>query len=186
MDRQREAGRYTGTAILLHWAIAIGVIAMFAIAYYMTDIPKGTPDRAYWFNLHKSIGTTIGVLVLVRLAWRATHTPPPLPASMPAWEVSLARINHFLLYACLVAMPAVGFLASNFTKYGVKYFGMQIGPFFAEDQAMRDNLQTVHELLSWLLGVLVILHVAAAVKHLLVDRDGVFQRMLPSGGGAGR
>jgi cytochrome b561 len=100
--------------------------------------------------------------------------------------VTLARINHFLLYACLVAMPAVGFLASNFTKYGVKYFGFQIGPFFAEDLAMRDTLQTVHQLLSWLLGVLVILHVAAAVKHLLIDRDGVFQRMLPSGGGAGR
>ncbi len=186
MQRQSEAGRYTGMAILLHWAIAIGVIAMFVIAYYMTDIPKGTPDRAYWFNLHKSIGTTIGVLMLVRLAWRAAHVPPPLPASVPSWEVGLAKLNHGLLYACLVAMPAVGFLASNFTKYGVKYFGIQIGPFFAEDQAMRDNLQTVHQLLSYLLGVLVILHIVAALKHLFLDRDGVFQRMLPSGARAGR
>jgi len=185
MNKHSETGRYTGMAILLHWVIAIGVIAMFAIAYYMTDIPKGAPERAYWFNLHKSIGTTIGVLVLLRLVWRARHAPPALPASMPAWESTLAKINHVLLYACLVAMPAVGFLASNFTKYGVKYFGIPIGPFFAEDQAMRDNLQQVHEILSWLLGVLVIVHVAAALKHLLIDRDGVFQRMLPGGGRAG-
>ncbi|MCC7546605.1 MAG: cytochrome b [Burkholderiales bacterium] len=186
MEKTRAAGHYTGMAIVLHWIIAIGVIAMFAIAYYMTDIPKGTPERAYWFNLHKSIGTTIGVLVLVRLAWRASHTPPSFPASVPAWEATLARINHFLLYACLVVMPVIGFLASNFTKYGVKYFGISIGPFFAEDLAMRDSLQTVHGLLSYLLGVLVLLHVAAALKHLLVDRDGVFQRMLPGGGEAGR
>lgn len=182
MQRQFEAGRYTGVAILLHWLIAIGVIAMFVIAYYMTDIPKRTPDRAFWFNLHKSIGTTIGVLVLLRLAWRATHVPPALPASVPAWEVSVAKVVHLLLYACLVAMPVIGFLASNFTKYGVKYFGLQIGPFFAEDLAMRDSLQTVHQLVSYLLGVLVILHVAAALKHLFVDRDDVFQRMLPGRG----
>lgn len=183
MRKINGAGRYTGTAILLHWVIAIGVLAMFAIAWYMTDIPKGVPERAYWFNLHKSIGTTIGVLVLLRLLWRATHTPPALPASMPGWEAAAARFTHALLYACLLAMPAIGFLASNFTKYGVKYFGVQIGPFFAENVQLRDGLQQVHQLLSYVLLVLVMIHIAAALKHLLIDRDGVFQRMLPGGSG---
>jgi cytochrome b561 len=81
-------------------------------------------------------------------------------------------------------MPVIGFLASNFTKYGVKYFGIQVGPFFAENTGLRDRLQEVHGLLSYLLVVLVIVHVLAAFKHLLVDKDGVFQRMLPGARGS--
>ncbi|HZP85445.1 MAG TPA: cytochrome b [Burkholderiales bacterium] len=185
MDKFYSAQRYNNVAILLHWLIAAAVLFMIGLGWYMSDIPKGDPTRSYWFNLHKSIGVTIGVLVLIRLLWRATHQPPALPASMPAWEQTAARINHTLLYVCLLAMPLVGFLASNYTKYGVKYFGIQIGPFFAENQARRDALQEVHELLSYVLVALVVIHVVAALKHLFIDRDNVFQRMLPGGSRAG-
>jgi len=171
--------RYHTVAIALHWLIAIGVLFMLALGLSMVEIPKGTPERAFYFNLHKSIGVTIGVLVLIRLWWRLTHRPPALPASMPAWEVSAAKISHGLLYACLVVMPVVGFLASNFTKYGVKYFGIQVGPFFAENQELRDALQEVHEIVAFVLLALIVVHVLAAFKHLLLDKDGVFQRMLP-------
>jgi cytochrome b561 len=98
---------------------------------------------------------------------------------MPAWEVTAAKISHALLYAWLIVMPAVGFLASNFTKYGVKYFGIPIGPFFAENQALRDALQEVHEFTSYVLVTVVIVHVLGAVKHLVLDKDRVFERMLP-------
>lgn len=181
MDNLYSPQRYNSVAILLHWLIAIAVIFMVGLGWYMADIPKGDPARSYWFNLHKSIGTTVGLLVLLRLLWRATHRPPALPASMPGWEQAAAKLNHALLYICLLVMPMVGFLASNFTKYGVKYFGMQVGPFFRENQAMRDGLQEAHEFLSYVLVVLVVIHVVAALKHLLVDRDQVFQRMLPGG-----
>jgi cytochrome b561 len=73
----------------------------------------------------------------------------------------------------------VGFLASNFTKYGVKYFGIPIGPFFPENQAMRDGLQEVHEITSYILVAVIVVHVAAAFKHLVLDKDNVFERMLP-------
>jgi cytochrome b561 len=179
MDNKTGAQRYSNFAILLHWLIAIGVFVMIGLGWYMTDIPKGTPERAFWFNLHKSIGTTIGVLVLIRVWWRLTHRPPALPASMPAWEVTAAKLSHGLLYACLIVMPVVGFLASNFTKYGVKYFGVQIGPFFPENQALRDGLQQVHQFTSYILATVVIVHVLAAVKHLVLDKDRVFERMLP-------
>jgi len=171
--------RYHSVAIALHWLIAIGVVVMIGLGWSMVEIPKGTPDRAFYFNLHKSIGLTIGVLVLIRLWWRLTHRPPTLPESMPAWEVSAAKITHALLYACLLVMPLVGFLASNFTKYGVKYFGIQVGPFFAENQALRETLQEVHEAVSFLLVGLIVVHILAAFKHLLLDKDRVFQRMLP-------
>ena len=171
--------RYSSIAILLHWLIAIGVFVMIGLGWYMTGIPKGTPDRAFWFNLHKSIGVTIGVLVLVRIWWRLTHLPPALPTSMPPWERTAARVSHGLLYACLIVMPLVGFLGSNFTKYGVKYFGLQVGPFFPENQALRDGLQEVHEITSFVLVAVVVVHILAAFKHLVLDKDNVFQRMLP-------
>jgi cytochrome b561 len=179
MEYRAAPERYTSVAIILHWLIAAAVLFMIGLGWAMDDIPKGTPERAYWFNLHKSIGTTIGVLAVLRLLWRLAHPAPRLPRSMPSWEVAAARINHALLYALLIAMPVVGFLASNFTKFGVKYFGIQVGPFFAENQALRDSLQAVHGWLSYVLVVLVALHVLAALKHWLIDRDGVFQRMLP-------
>jgi cytochrome b561 len=171
--------RYSNVAIALHWLIALGVFALILLGWYMGGIPKGTPERTFWFNLHKSIGVTVGALVLVRLVWRLTHRPPPLPALMPEWEATAARVNHALLYACLLVMPITGFLASNFTRFGVKYFGIQIAPLFRENQAARDALQEVHEVVSYLLVALVVLHILAALKHLVVDRDRVFQRMLP-------
>jgi cytochrome b561 len=177
--KEFEDTRYTNVAIALHWLIALAVLGLIGLGWYMADIPKGTPERTYWFNLHKSIGVTVGVLVLVRLLWRLTHRPPPLPLSMSRWEAAAARLNHAVLYACLLIMPITGFVASNFSKFGVKYFGLQIGPLFPESQATRDALQEVHELVSYVLVALVVLHVLAALKHLLMDRDKVFQRMLP-------
>ena len=172
--------RYTDVAIALHWLIALGVFALVGVAWYMVDIPKGAPDRAFWFNLHKSIGTTVGVLVLIRLWWRLTHKPPALPSSMPAWEVTAAKTSHALLYACVIIMPVTGFIASQFTKYGVKYFGLfSIGPFFAENKEVRDAIQEVHEITSFVLVALVVVHILAALKHLFLDKDGVFQRMQP-------
>jgi cytochrome b561 len=179
MEVKSMRERYTGVAIVLHWLIAAAVLFMIGLGWTLEDMPKGTPQRTYWFNLHKSIGVTIGVLVVLRLLWRLTHRPPALPSSMPAWEVTAARINHVLLYALLIAMPVIGFLASNFTKFGVKYFGLQIGPFFPEDQGLRDTLQGLHGALSWVLFALIVLHVLAALKHWLIDKDRVFQRMLP-------
>jgi len=179
MDNKTGAERYHSFAIFLHWLLAIGVFVMIGLGWYMTEIPKGTPDRAFWFNLHKSIGVTLGVLVLIRLWWRLTHKPPALPASMPAWEVTAAKISHTLLYACLVIMPVVGFVGSNFTKYGVKYFGIPIGPFFPENQAVRDALQEVHEITSYVLIAAIVVHILAAFKHLVIDKDRVFERMLP-------
>lgn len=179
MDDKNSVQRYHNFAIFLHWLVAVGVFVMIWLGWTMTDIPKGTPERAFWFNLHKSIGVTLGILVLIRLWWRFTHKAPPLPASMPAWELRAAKVSHALLYACLVIMPLAGFLASNFTKYGVKYFGIQVGPFFAENQPLRDALQEVHEITSWVLVLVILVHILAALKHLVLDRDRVFHRMLP-------
>lgn len=172
--------RYSKPAIVLHWIIAILVIVMIGLGLFMTDVPKGSPDRAFYFNLHKSIGVTTALLVIARLFWRARNPPPPFPASMPGWEVQASRISHALLYLCIIVMPLSGFAATQFTKYGVKYFGLfKIPPMGSENKVVYDLLQGVHGATASLLIALVVIHVLAAFKHLMIDRDKIFQRMLP-------
>lgn len=172
--------RYTTAAIVFHWIVAILAFTMIGLGVYMTDIPKGTPDRVFYYNLHKSIGVTTALLVIVRLLWRAKNPPPSLPASMPDWEVQASKISHALLYMCLIVMPLSGFSATQFTKYGVNYFGLfKIPPMGSENKVVYDLLQGIHGVTATLLIALVVIHVLAAFKHLLINRDKVFQRMLP-------
>ncbi|HEX4986478.1 MAG TPA: cytochrome b [Burkholderiales bacterium] len=172
--------RYTTAAIVFHWVVAILVFTMIGLGFYMEGIPKGNPDRAFYFNLHKSIGVTTALIVIARLWWRAKHPAPLLPASMPGWEMQASRISHALLYMCIIVMPLSGFCATQFTKYGVNYFGLfKIPPMGFENKVIYDLLQGVHGLTAALLVTLIVIHVLAALKHLLIDRDRVFQRMLP-------
>ena len=178
--------RYHTVSIALHWAIALLVFAQLALGWWMLDLPKSPPGlRAGWFNLHKSIGLTIGALMLVRLGWRLFHPAPPLPATLPRWQVRAARISHFLLYACLILQPLWGYLGSSFTRYPVKYFGLTLPHWGWDAPALKDLFSALHFGTACVLMAVLALHVAAALKHLLVDRDGVFQRMWPWGARGG-
>lgn len=178
--------RYSTPAIVLHWIIAILVFTLIGLGLYMTDIPRGTPERAFFYNLHKSIGVTTALIVLVRLWWRIKNPPPPLPVTMPGWQQQASRVSHALLYMCLILMPLSGFAASQFTKFGVTYFGLfKIPPMGPENKVIYELLQGIHEVTAGLLMALLAVHIAAALKHLVVDRDGVFQRMLPRRARAG-
>src|SRR5579862_3347911 len=87
---------YTRTAVVLHWLIGICVLAQIALGLWMLTIPKSPPGvRAYWFNMHKSIGITLALLIFARLLWRLAHRAPPLPATMPDWQRSAAKASHF-------------------------------------------------------------------------------------------
>jgi cytochrome b561 len=169
---------YTRTAIVLHWLIAIGVFAQLSLGLWMIGIPKSPPGlRAYWFNVHKSIGITLGVLILVRVLWRLAHRAPPLPTTLPAWQRIAARANHMALYGCMVIMPLAGFLGSSFTGYPIKYFGHTLPHWGWESQVLKEFCSIVHLTTAIVLMVLIAIHVAAALKHLLARREPVFQRM---------
>jgi cytochrome b561 len=145
----------------------------------MLDVPKDPPGvRAGWFNLHKSIGITLAAFVVLRLAWRATHPGPALPATVPRMQRVAARATHGLLYACMVIMPVSGYLGSNFTRYPVKYFGHVLPHWGWDWPAGKALMSTVHFSTACILGALIALHVAGALWHLL-RRDGVFSRIWP-------
>jgi cytochrome b561 len=172
--------RYTTTAIVLHWVIAVAVLAQVSLGVWMISIPKSPPGvRAYWFNVHKSIGITIGLLVIIRLLWRLAHRPPPLPGTMRPWQRIAAHFSHYGLYVCLILQPLSGYLGSSFTKYPIIYFGYKLPHWGWDAPVLKEICSQVHFYTACLLIVLVALHVSAALKHLLVDRDGVFQRMFP-------
>lgn len=177
----RPAARYTWQAIALHWLLAVLVIGMLVLGYSLEDIPRNTPARGFYVNLHKSFGVLALVLVLVRLGWRLTHRPPPLEADMPRWQALAAAWSHGLLYLCILLQPLSGYLASSFGKYGVKFFGLELPNWGWEDKALRGFFGAVHETVAFALVVLIAIHVLAALKHLLIDRDQVFQRMMPGG-----
>ncbi|MBG6075472.1 cytochrome b [Polaromonas sp. CG_9.11] len=179
MDMDMEA-RYTRTAMLLHWLVALLLLGQFAFGWYLQDIARGTPARGYFVNLHKSCGLLIGLLILVRLGWRLSHTPPALPDTIPTWQQQAALASHYLLYVLMLVMPLSGYMASNFSRFGIKFFNViQFAPWGIDSKLVYGIFNQTHIVTSWLLLALVTVHVLAAIKHLLVDHDSVFSRMLP-------
>ncbi len=173
----QPSDRYTRTAIALHWLIALAVIAQFTWGWWMQSIPKQPPGlRADAFNLHKSVGLTILTLMTLRLVWRWRHPAPALPA-MPRWQARLAHVNHALLYVALFVQPLAGYLGSVYSGYPVKLFGMTLPAWGHADPALKDFFSAVHYVNSWVLAGAVTLHVAAALKHAFIDRDGLLSRM---------
>jgi cytochrome b561 len=188
---QHEVGtvaRYDAVAMALHWLLALALIGQILLGFYLQEIPRGVPARSWWVNLHKSTGLVLFALILLRLGWRLAHPPPALPAMLSAWERKAASFGHALLYACMLALPLSGYIASNFSKWGVKLFNVvELPPWGPEDKTVYAVFNGAHRVLAVLFATLVVLHVLAALKHLLVDRDRVFDRMLPrrrSGHGA--
>ncbi|MGB7480395.1 MAG: cytochrome b [Burkholderiaceae bacterium] len=172
--------RYTRTAMVLHWLVAVLLLCQFSFGWYLNGIPRGVPARGYYVNLHKSTGILIGLLILVRLIWRLKHAPPSLPNTMPAWQRRAADASHRLLYVLMLMMPLSGYVASNFSKHGVNFFNsIKLAPWGSDDKLIYAFFNQTHKITSWLLLTLVILHVLAALKHLLVDRDNIFSRILP-------
>ena len=180
-ENTNRSERYGLTAIALHWVMALLIIGLLILGYYMVDIPKGVPNRADYFNLHKSMGVLAAVLILLRMGWRWTHPVPQLPPGMTGWTALAARWGHIMLYLCMVLQPMTGYLSSSFNKYGVKFFGIELPKWGWEDAKLRDLFMYYHHLIAVLLVGLIVIHVLAAYKHLLVDHDQVFQRMLPGG-----
>ena len=172
--------RYTRTAIVLHWLIAIGVLAQFALGWWMIGIPKDPPGLlAWWFNMHKSIGLTLGLLIVARIAWRSTHPAPELPRELPRWQRVAAGASHAGLYLCMAVMPVAGYLGSSFTKYPIKYWGVTLPHWGWDAPALKQLCSTVHYATAWVFMALVCLHVLAALTHLLARRNGIFWRMWP-------
>jgi cytochrome b561 len=169
---------YAAPAVFLHWTIALLVVVQVVLGIYMMAIEE-QPGSGWYFALHVSFGLTVAALVALRIGWRLGHRPAPLPASVPRWQVIAANLSHRLLYLLLVLMPVTGYLGRSWSEDGVAWFGLPLPAWATPSEALSEQWFGIHITIAWILLAVVAVHVAAALKHLLVDKDGVFLRMWP-------
>lgn len=182
MDKLVTQGpRYSHVAITLHWIIAAMILANFVLVWSAEDAPKAEEQRLV--GLHMANGISILILSVLRILWRVTHPAPPFEESLKSWEVALAKIVHALFYFLIIAIPLTGWImvSAHSGGAGVNVFGLFEFPGlpFAKSDATADTLHEVHEVLAFLMLLLFLLHTAAALKHMFVDRDDTMGRMIP-------
>jgi cytochrome b561 len=171
--------RYTRTAITLHWLIALLIFAAFPLGVYMHELPL-SPEKLRLYSYHKWIGISVLLFAAIRVSWRATHLPPPMPDTMPRWEKIAAASVHYLLYALIFAIPLSGWLMSSAKGFQTVWFGvLPLPDLVGKNKELGDLLNEVHEALNFLLLGSVIAHIGAALKHHFIERDDILARMVP-------
>lgn len=193
------SNQYTKTAKILHWLIAIGIFGMFALGWFMSDIPKEAAKqsvfdifdlgifhwtsaeevspRSFYFNVHKSFGVTIFALIIIRILWRLTHTPPALLASYKAIERKLANGAHRLLYLLMLILPLSGVIMAVYSKYGIKWFGIDFIKGL-DNNPMREIFKSAHEIIGLVMIAIIVIHILGALKHKFIDKDETMDRIL--------
>ena len=174
-----SAARYTRTAVALHWLIALLIFGAFPLGLYMADLTL-SPFKLRLYSYHKWIGISVLLLAVLRLLWRAMHRPPPLLPGMPRWQEIAAHVVHHSLYLLMLAVPLSGWLMSSALGFPVVWFGvLPLPDLIGKNKELGAVLKEVHEAINYGLLLLVLAHVAGAVKHHVIDRDATLVRMLP-------
>ena len=172
---------YNRTARALHWIMALLVIVNLGLGLFHDALP----DDWKVIPVHKSIGMTVLALALVRLGWRLTHRPPPLPADMPQWERAAATASHVSLYTAMLFLPLTGWIMSSASPRPVSWSFLFDFPKFAVEKGapLQSAADVGHAVLGYATAALALIHIGAALRHHFVLRDAILRRMLA---GAGR
>jgi cytochrome b561/polyisoprenoid-binding protein YceI len=179
--------RYDAIAMLLHWVTALAVLGLIAMGLVMTDLKPGSHLQFSLYQWHKSVGITVLALSILRLGWRLAHRPPELPAAMPPWEKTVSHLTHWGFYVLLLAMPMTGWATVSASPlniptvlYGVlPWPHLPWLPGLENKKAVEEVLEDIHGAGGNVMIGLIVLHVAAALRHRILLKDQVVQRMLP-------
>jgi cytochrome b561 len=176
-DQVGAPARYDAGAIAFHWTVAAFVLFLGGLGLLFEDIPKDS--RPFWINVHGSVGLIYLAAVIARLAWRAAHRPPPLPADVGELSRRASAATHHLLYLLMLLTPALGIVAYVWHGRLFNYGLFQLNFGVPSDKAIFHPAEKIHQLLAYSLFALIGLHVAGALWHQYFRRDGVLLRMLP-------
>jgi cytochrome b561 len=181
--------RYSTVAIILHWLIAIAIICIIASGKWMVDaikVPETQMQAFQVYQIHKSVGLTVLVLSVLRLVWRLLHRAPAFPSTMPGWQKFASHVSHWAFYILMIATPILGWFMVSSSPLGLPtiYFGWFSVPHYpyapdVDKAAIEAWYKGNHELLANTTLALLIVHVGAALKHHIFDKDTVLWRMLP-------
>lgn len=166
---------FPGSSRLLHWIMAVLILAMLFIGIAMV---ASLSDYHRLVAIHRPVGILILILVALRLANRSINPPPPLPKDMPLWLRLPAHASHWLLYGLMLALPLVGWGMLSAGGYPIALIGsLHLPAILPHSDALYAVLRPLHTVLAFALFATFLVHVAAALMHALIFRDGVFSSM---------
>ena len=169
--------RYDRFSVLLHWLMAALLIAEIGLGLWMTGLPKDASGiRAYWFNIHKSIGMTLGLLIITRVVWAIARARVAAVPMAPLLQ-RLAQANHGLLYLFMLLVPLSGFLGSVFSGYPIRFFGLKLPKLAERWEDAKAFMSIVHEFSVYTLMLLIAVHVLAFAHHQFILKNGLIRRM---------
>ena len=179
---------YSTVAKFLHWTIAVAILGMIGLGWYMGELPRESPIKFQMYQLHKSIGIVILLLSLFRLGWRMTHTRPSLPNNMAKWEMFLAKAVVVLFYALMIGIPFIGWaiVSASPRNMPTMLFGaipwphLPILPTLENKKEVSEVLEEMHGFMAYSVLAMLALHVGGALKHHFIKRDDVLIGMMPS------
>ncbi|WP_068081204.1 cytochrome b [Polycladidibacter stylochi] len=180
--------RYGLTAIFIHWAMAIVIMLLIIVGFYMTSLNPLKPATFQFYQLHKSIGFIAFGLIAIRVINRLLNPPPKLPSSMSQLEKLLAHLGHLALYFCMIAMPLSGWIMVSTSPLNIPtlMFGLfeiphlPIAGVFGDKGSISSLMATLHKICAYGLCLLITIHIAAALKHHFYSKDKVLLRILVS------
>lgn len=177
MGNESAPASYTRPAVALHWVSAALLFAAFPLGLYVSGL-RLSPAKLELAAYHKWLGISVFLVAAVRLAWRLTHRPPERVGARSPWQDRAAAATHGSLYVLMLVLPLSGWLFSSAAGVPTVYLGIwQLPDLVGRDRALAGSLRQLHQVLGWMIAVLVVTHVAAALKHEFVDRDGLMHRM---------
>lgn len=175
-DRKPDQ-RYSGLARLFHWLTVVLLVVQFAIAWTMPHIGRGSVPIGL-IGWHLTLGLAIGLITIARLGWRSISPPPPAPASLPPALAKLSRVTHWLLYGLLIVLPLLGWINANARGWSLNLLGaVPLPQLVAEGSAFGRAMGDVHSTIAIVFLAVVGLHVAGALYHAFVIKDGTMRRM---------
>ncbi|MCK7596682.1 cytochrome b [Microbulbifer sp. CAU 1566] len=175
---------YGAVAILLHWLMAVLLIALIALGLYVTSLPDVGFDKQKirLILLHKEYGILALGLAMLRLAWRVGNVLPELVDQLPDWQKVAARFVHLSFYGLMFALPITGWLMSSAASIPVYFFGLRLPDLIAHNEYRFQLLIEVHMWLGYTLVGFIVVHAAAALRHHFICRDNTLKKILPGAG----
>lgn len=178
MKNEQYLVKYLPITKFFHWAIAYLVLILLPLGFFMRGLNTFIQANAYL--IHKSLGITVLILMILRIAFIIFIKRPPLPVNMLGWERYLSKLVQYSLYVFLIIMPISGWIMSTAANKIPLYFGLFYVPFpgISPNKILAEYMIQVHSTTAWILLVLIFLHLSGALKHYFINKDEVFQSML--------